>query len=130
MAYLDLKGLSTEAMIGKLLILVAFILKIVGVIVIFALAPAGTSFSFTFGLLPFAWVWTGVLTAWGLLGIAGIIVLCKALRKFKKDDLQRAAVFALIAAFLPPVGLELIGAVLLLISPEVKGKPVERKKKK
>ena len=121
MAYLDFKGLSTEAMVGKLLILVGFLLKIVGAIVIFGGIVPVSSVSMTFGLAPFAWVLTGALTAFGLLAIAGIIVLWKATRKLKRGDLQGAAIFALVAAFLPPVGLELIGAILLLISPECKG---------
>ena len=128
MAYLDFKGLSTEAMVGKLLILVGFLLKIVGAIVIFTGLVPISSVSMTFGLAPFAWVLTGALTAFGLLAIAGIIILWKAMKKFKKGDLQGAAVFALVAAFLPPVGLELIGAILLLISPELKGTAVKGKK--
>ena len=128
MAYFDFKGLSTEAMVGKLLILVGFLLKIVGAIVIFGGLVPISNVSMTFGLAPFAWVLTGALTAFGLLAIAGIIILWKAMKKFKKGDLQGAAVFALVAAFLPPVGLELIGAILLLISPELKGTAVKGKK--
>lgn len=128
MTYFDFKGLSTEAMVGKVLILVGFLLKIVGAIVIFTGLVPISSVSMTFGLAPFAWVLTGALTAFGLLAIAGIIILWKAMKKFKKGDLQGAAVFALVAAFLPPVGLELIGAILLLISPELKGTAVKGKK--
>jgi hypothetical protein len=129
MAYLDFKGLSTEAMVGKILILVGFVLKIVGAIVILGgLVPASTV-SMTVGLEPFKWVLTGALTAFGLLAVAGIIVLWKAMGKFKKGDLQGVAVFSLVSAFLPPVGLELIGAILLLISPEIKGKMAAKGKK-
>jgi hypothetical protein len=129
MQYLDFKGLSTEAMVGKILILVGFVLKIVGAVVILGgLVPASTV-SMTVGLEPFKWVLTGALTAFGLLAVAGIIVLWKGMNKFKKNDLQGVAVYSLVAAFLPPVGLELIGAILLLISPEVKGKTVVKGKK-
>jgi len=129
MTYLDFKGLSTEAMVGKILIMVGFVLKIVGAIVILGgLVPASTV-SMTVGLEPFKWVLTGALTAFGLLAVAGIIVLWKGMGKFKKNDLQGVAVFSLVAAFLPPVGLELVGAILLLISPEVKGKTVVKGKK-
>jgi hypothetical protein len=118
---LNFKGLSTEATIGKILILVAFILKIVGVIVLLWLTPAGSNFNINFGIVPFAWVWTGALTAWALLGIAGIILLWKSRGKFKAKDYQGASVFALIAAFLPPIDVfALIGAILILVSPEVK----------
>lgn len=130
MVDISLKGLSTEAMVGKVLVLVGFLLKIIGAIVILGgLVPASTV-SMTVGLEPFKWVLTGALTAFGLLAVAGIIILWKGLGKFKSKDYQGVAVFALVAAFLPPVGLELVGAILLLISPEVKGKTVVAKGKK
>ena len=130
MVDLSLKGLSTEAMVGKVLVLVGFVLKIIGAIVIFGGIVPISSVSMTFGMAPFAWVLTGALTAFGLLAVAGIIVLWKGMGKFKSKDFQGAAIFALVSAFLPPVGLELVGAILLLISPEVKGKPLAQKKKK
>jgi len=118
---LNFKGLSTEATMAKVLILVGMLLKVVGVIVIFGGLVPVTNVSMTLGIAPFTWVLAGALTAFGLLAIAGIIVLWKGLGKFKAKDYQGVAIFALVAAFLPPVGApELIGAVLLLISPEMK----------
>lgn len=123
MAYLEFKGLSTEATIGKVLILVGLLLKIVGAIVIFGGLVPISNVSMTLGMAPFTWVLAGALTAFGLLAIAGIVVLLKGMGKFKSNDYQGAAIFALAAAFLPPIGApELIGAVLLLISPELKKK--------
>lgn len=120
---LNFKGLSTEATIGKVLILVGFLLKIVGVIAIFGGIIPVSNVSMTLGIAPFTWVLAGAMTAFGLLAIAGIIVLWKGMNKFKAKDYQGAAVFALIAAFLPPIGApELIGAILLLVSPETKKK--------
>lgn len=119
---LNFKGLSTEATIGKVLILVGFLLKIVGAIAIFGGLVPLSDVSMTLGIAPFKWVLAGALTAFGLLAVAGIIVLWKGISKFKAKDYQGVAIFSLVAAFLPPVGApELIGAILLLISPEVKG---------
>lgn len=119
---LDFKGLSTEAMIGKILILVGLLLKIISVIAIFGGIVPITSVSISVGLEPFKWVLAGALTAAGLLAIAGIILLFKGLTKFKNNDYQGVAVYSLVAAFFPPVGApEMIGAILLLISPECKG---------
>jgi hypothetical protein len=118
---LNFKGLSTEATIAKVLILVGLLLKLVGVIVIFGGLVPVTNVSMTLGIAPFTWVLAGALTAFGLLAIAGIIVLWKGMSKFKSKDYQGVAIYALISAFLPPIGApELIGAVLLLISPEMK----------
>jgi hypothetical protein len=123
-AILSLKGLSTEALVGKILILVGLLLKIVGVIAIFGGIIPISTINISVGLEPFKWVLTGALTAAGLLAIAGIILLFKGLTKFKTDDYQGVAVYSLVAAFFPPVGApELIGAILLLISPECKGMP-------
>jgi len=118
---LNFKGLSTEANMGKVLILVGFLLKIVGAIVIFGGIVPLSDVSMTLGIAPFTWVLTGALTAFGLLAIAGVIVLWKGMSKFKTKDYQGVAIFALVAAFLPPIGApELIGAILILISPEMK----------
>lgn len=123
MVDLSFKGLSTEATIGKVLILVGFLLKVVGAIAIFGGIVPISEVSMTLGIAPFTWVLAGALTAYGLLAVAGIIVLWKGMTKFKSKDYQGVAIFALVAAFLPPIGaLELIGAILLLISPENKKK--------
>lgn len=124
---LNFEGLSTEAKIGKILVLIAFILKIIGIISILGLSAMGS-----YGMmlaqvgLGVEAMWMGVVAGMIILGLIGIFLVWKAFDKMAAKDFHGAAIFALIAAFLPPLDIiVLIGAILLFISPEAKTRATE-----
>lgn len=124
---LNFEGLSTEAKIGKILVLIAFILKIIGIISILGLSAMGS-----YGMmlaqvgLGVEAMWMGVVGGMIILGLIGIFLVWKAFDKMAAKDFHGAAIFALIAAFLPPLDIiVLIGAILLFISPEAKTRATE-----
>lgn len=116
----NFEGLSTEAKIGKILVLIAFILKILGILVALGAASMGT-YAAMFAPFGFGAMWIGIMAAMVVLGLIGIFLVWKAFDKMAAKDFHTAAVYALIAAFLPPLDvIVLIGAILLFISPEGK----------
>ncbi len=124
---LNFEGLSTEAKIGKILVLIAFILKIIGIISILGLSAMGS-----YGMmlaqvgLGVEAMWMGVVGGMIILGLIGIFLVWKAFDKMAAKDFHGAAIYALIAAFLPPLDIiVLIGAILLFISPEAKTRATE-----
>ncbi len=129
---LNLEGLSTEAKIGKVLVIIALILKVLGIIgAVAALSLGGAYFSM---FLPMAGLgaglWMGMVAAIVIVSLIGIFLVWKSLGKMTGKDFHGAAIFALIAAFLPPLDIiVLIGAILLFLSPEAKkaGVPKEAK---
>jgi hypothetical protein len=118
---LNFEGLGTEAKIGKILVLIAFILKIIGVISLLAAATMGT-YAAMFAPFGLGGIWMGVLAGMVVLSLIGLFLVWKAFDKMAARDFHGAAIYALIAAFLPPLDIiVLIGAILLFISPEAKG---------
>lgn len=119
---LNFEGLSTEAKIGKILVLIAFILKIIGILAMLAAVSMGSYALMLFPVAGFEAMWMGIVAGMIILGLIGIFLVWKAFDHMAAKDFHRAAVFALIAAFLPPLDIiVLIGAILLFISPEYKG---------
>lgn len=121
---LNFEGLSTEAKIGKILVLIAFILKIIGILGALVAVSMGTSmmmfFPMDFGPMWGA-MWMGIVAGTIVLGLIGLFLMWKAFDKMAAKDFHGAAIYALIAAFLPPLDIiVLIGAILLFISPEAK----------
>ena len=119
---IDFEGLSTEAKIGKIVVLVAFVLKIVGLLFLVSAISLG---GYTMMAVPmgigFGAFWTGIMIGLLILGLIGLFLIWKAFGKMEAKDFHGAAIYSLIAAFLPPLDIiVLIGAILLFISPEAK----------
>ncbi len=121
---LNFEGLSTEAKIGKILVLIAFILKIIGILGALVAVSMGTSMMMFVPMdLGPMWgaMWMSIVAGTIVLGLIGLFLMWKAFDKMAAKDFHGAAIYALIAAFLPPLDIiVLIGAILLFISPESK----------
>lgn len=117
---LDLHGLSAEAKIGKILILVSLILGLVGLLGIIlgfsfrALYP----FSFIRGIPLFAGFFLMLTT---IVKIIGLLVGYMALASTNNKDFSKAGLYAIISSLLPPLDLiMLIGGIICLLSKEAK----------
>lgn len=117
---LDVEGLSTEAKIGKILILVSLILGIVGIL--------GLLVGFSFGaLFPMRYMrgfplFAGIFMIFvAVIKILGLIVGFIALSSTNTKNFNKAGMYAIISSLLPPLDLiMLIGGILCLISKEAK----------
>ncbi|MDY1591663.1 MAG: hypothetical protein RBS85_05830 [Methanofastidiosum sp.] len=117
---LDIEGLSTEAKIGKILILVSLILGIVGVLGLLA--------GFSFGVLsPWRYMrgfslFAGLFMVFAtVIKILGLIVGFIALSSTNLKNFNKAGIYAIISSLLPPLDIiMLIGGILCLISKEAK----------
>ncbi|NMC76941.1 MAG: hypothetical protein GYA60_06570 [Candidatus Methanofastidiosa archaeon] len=117
---LELHGLSTEAKIGKILILVSLILGIVGLLGIILgfsyriLYP----FSFMRGIPLFAGF---LLILTTIVKVVGLLMGYMALAATNNKNFSKAGVYAIISSLLPPFDLiMLIGGIICLISREAK----------
>ena len=116
---LNIEGLSAEAKIGKILILVAVILSILVIILLGFIAGIVWSVGQVTGFgimmsLP-QWIIIALLT----LKLAGTAMGIAALYYAGRDDFSRAGIFAVISCVLPPLDLiMLIGGIFCLISRE------------
>jgi hypothetical protein len=116
---LNIEGLSAEAKIGKILILVAFILSVLAVIFLSFLAAivwtAGEVHGFGIIMSLPQWIVIALL----VLKIAGLVIGVVSLYYTGKNDFSRAGIFAVISCILPPLDLiMLIGGIFCLISRE------------
>ncbi|MCC7573569.1 MAG: hypothetical protein KO464_09345 [Candidatus Methanofastidiosum sp.] len=117
---LDLEGLSTEAKIGKILILVSLILGIVGVF--------GMLVGFSFGALfpirymrGFPFLAGFFLVFAVVIKILGLVIGFMALSSANLKNFNKAGMYAIISSLLPPLDIiMLIGGILCLISKEAK----------
>lgn len=116
---LNMEGLSAEAKIGKILILVAVILGILVIIFLGFIAAIVWSVGEVtgFGIMMSLPQW--ILVALIALKLAGTATGILALYYAGKDDFSRAGIFAVISCVLPPLDLiMLIGGIFCLISRE------------
>lgn len=112
---LEFKGLSTEAKIGKILILVSIIMDIVIVISISTFSPIHRMMM----VVPF--FFSGLFLIIGAVSLLGLIVGIYALKATKEKEFHRAGGLAIISCLLPPLDIiMLIGGILCLISKEGK----------
>jgi hypothetical protein len=116
---LNIEGLSAEAKIGKILILVAVILSVLAVIFLSFLAAivwtAGVISGFGIMMALPKWIVIVLL----ILKAAGLAMGVLSLYYASKNDFSRAGIFAVISCILPPVDLiMLIGGIFCLISRE------------
>ena len=116
---LNVEGISTEAKIGKILILVAIVLGLLVIIVLSVIAAiiytagsiSGLGASMTIPLL--------IIIPLLVLKVIGLIIGFFALSSTEKKDFNRAGILAIISSVLPPLDLiMLIGGIFCLVSKE------------
>ena len=113
---LELKGLSSEAKIGKIVLIVSLILSILGVIIIIL---AGRLVAKVLQGLPGLFV--AGLYILALVKIAGIILGFFSLHSTTTAHWRRAGIIALVSCILPPLDLlMLVSGLFFLFSPEAK----------
>ena len=113
---LVLKGLSTEAKIGKIILIVSLILSSVGVIVIILAGALVAKM-----LQGFPGLFVAGLYILALVKIAGIILGFFSLHSATTDHWRRAGILALVSCILPPLDLlMLVSGLFFLFSPEAK----------
>jgi len=109
-------GLSMEAKIGKVLMIIGIALGILALV--FLIFFGNLPFSTRFFPSHFFGGGTLILAA---VKIAGIIVAISGFIEAEKKKIQRAGILAVVATLLPPLDLILLLAgLLLLISPEAR----------
>jgi len=116
---LNMEGLSAEAKIGKILVLVGVIISILGVIILGILTgiiwTAGEIYGFGIFMTIPQWIITVLL----IFKITGLLVGILALIYTGRNDFSKAGIFAVISSILPPLDLiMLIGGIFCLISRE------------
>ena len=115
------RKLSTEANIGKVLVIIAVIIGIITTVITIFMGVFGMGFGmhmFSFGIPRFL---SSMMLVLGTVKIAGIVLGVYSYKSIEKKDVHQAGIYALVASFLPPLDIiMLIGAILLLISKEAK----------
>ncbi len=115
----SMTGLSTEAKIGKVVVLISIILSIIAIIVVL--------FVGTFALdmllaMPGIWV-TGIFVV-ALVKVIGVALGVLSLQMTTENRWKRAGIYALIASVVPPLDLlMLLGGIFFLTSPEARSQP-------
>jgi hypothetical protein len=113
---LELKGLSSEAKIGKIILIVSLILSIIAVIIVIL---AGQLVAKVLQGIPGLFV--AGLYILALVKIAGIILGFFSLHSTTTDHWRRAGILALVSCILPPLDLlMLVSGLFFLFSPEAK----------
>lgn len=117
---LDIEGLSTEAKIGKILILVSLILGIVGVLGMLVGVSSVALFPIRY-MRGFSLFAGSILVFLAVIKVLGLIIGFMALSSTNIKNFNKAGMYAIISSLLPPLGLiMLIGGILCLISKEAK----------
>ncbi len=124
---LNMEGLSTEAKIGKILILVAIIIGILVTIVLGFITTliwmAGSVSGMGVSVAIPLWILSTII----VLKISGLVFGILALCATEKTDYNRAGIYAIISCVLPPVDLiMLIGGIFCLIGKEANEKKTEQ----
>ena len=104
---------STEAKIGKALIVIGVILSAIGTIFLAVMGSATAMF-----MMP---LFGGFMAVIAAIEVIGIILGIIAIKKSFDDQYHDAGVFGIISSLLPPLNIfTLIGGILCLLSPEAK----------
>jgi hypothetical protein len=121
---LNIEGMSPEAKIGKILILVSVVIGILALIILGAatilIRPTGSLSGFGFMMVIPFWILVSILALKSVGVILGII----ALYYCGKNEFTTAGIFATISSVLPPIDLIMfIGGIFCLISKEADKTP-------
>jgi phosphoglycerol transferase MdoB-like AlkP superfamily enzyme len=117
---LNMEGLSSEAKIGKILILVAIIL---GILIMLVLSAIGVAIYYAGGSISALNMMLAIplffIAPVLLVKLVGLVLGFLALHSTEQRDYNRAGILAIIASVLPPLDLVmLIGGIFCLISKE------------
>jgi len=116
-------GVSTEAEVGEILIIIDIIIGAFGVLAMLAASRFIQFFA------PLGFFLYGLMGAATIVLVAGLVVSYLAYKETVKKDYHTAGIYAVIAAFLPPIRIiTIIGAIFCLISPEASRKTKKRKR--
>jgi len=116
---LNIEGISAEAKIGKILILVAIVLGILIIIILSAIAAIIYSAGSISGLGASMTIPLLIIIPLLVLKVIGLIIGFFALISTEKKDFNRAGILAIISSVLPPLDLiMLIGGIFCLVSKE------------
>lgn len=111
---LSMEGISTEAKIGKVLIIIAVILGVIGMIVLAVFGSFGLA-----AIIP-AWLVGGIIIL-AIARVAGLVIGLTAFMSADDGDYSRAGILGIVASVIPPVDLIMLaGGIVCLISPEAK----------
>ena len=116
---LNVEGLSSEAKVGKILILVSLVIGILSLLILAGIGAAIYS-SGVFAALGISIRMSILIVAvLFIIRIAGLVMGFLALHSTEKKDFSRAGIFAVIACVLPPLDIVmLIGGIFCLVSRE------------
>jgi len=116
---LNIEGISAEAKIGKILILVAIVLGILIIIILSVIAAIIYSAGSISGLGASMTIPLLIIIPLLVLKVIGLIIGFFALISTEKKDFNRAGILAIISSVLPPLDLiMLIGGIFCLVSKE------------
>ena len=114
---LELKGLSSEAKIGKILLIVSLILSIVAVVLVIL---AGAMVAKVLQGIPGLFVQGLYILA--LIKVVGIVLGVISLYSTTANHWRRAGIIALVSSIIPPLDLlMLVSGLFFLFSPEANG---------
>ena len=116
---LNIEGKSSEAKIGKILILVSVMLGVLIILLLVALImiirPTGALTGFGLMMMIPLWILISLLA----LKVLGVILGILALYYTEKNEFSTAGILAAVGSVLPPIDLiMLIGGIFCLISKE------------
>lgn len=120
------RELSTEAKIGKILILIGIIFQIVGIAAVFTVGSGMMGYwgmmNYGYGMMNWNGMsFGGLFYLVGLIQIAGLIAGIYAYKAAERNDYHNAGILAVVSSLLPPLQLIiLVGGILCLASREAK----------
>ncbi len=117
------KEMSTEAKIGKILILIGIIIQVISIAAVFTIGSGMMGLGY--GMMNWGGMmgsyFGGMFYALGLVQIIGLIVGVYAYKAAEKGDFHNAGILAIVASVIPPLQLiMLVGGILCLVSREAK----------
>jgi hypothetical protein len=110
----SIEGLSTEAKIGKVVVLISIILSTIAIIFVIFIGTFALDMLLA---IPGIWV-TGIFVV-ALVKVIGVALGVLSLQMTAEKRWKRAGIYALIASVVPPLDLlMLLGGIFFLTSPE------------
>lgn len=112
--------MSTEAKIGKILVLIGIIIQVISIATVFAIGSGMMGYGY--GMMNWSGVsFGGLFFVIGLIEIAGVIAGIYAYKAAERGDFHNAGILAIVSSVLPPLQLiMLVGGILCLVSREAK----------
>lgn len=120
------RELSTEAKIGKILILIGIIIQVISIAAVFTIGSGMMGYSgimnYGYGMMNWGGMsFGGFFYLVGLIEIVGLIAGIYAYKAAERNDYHNAGILAIVSSVLPPLQLiMLVGGILCLVSREAK----------